>query len=52
MMTLAVPDVAAARRFFETGLGWKVNSTAPGAHASGYAVPPLVGLQKAPEGAK
>ncbi len=26
MTTLAVPDVAEARRFFETGLGWHVNS--------------------------
>lgn len=26
MTTLAVPDVAQARRFFEEGLGWKVNA--------------------------
>ncbi|WP_434051380.1 MAG: VOC family protein [Roseibium sp.] len=26
MTTLAVPDVATARRFFEDGLGWEVNA--------------------------
>ncbi|WP_298965369.1 VOC family protein [uncultured Roseibium sp.] len=26
MTTLAVPDVGAARKFFESGLGWKVNA--------------------------
>lgn len=26
MTTLAVPDVGAARQFFESGLGWKVNA--------------------------
>ncbi|TYC52264.1 VOC family protein [Rhodobacterales bacterium] len=26
LVTLAVPDVAVARRFFEQGLGWTVNS--------------------------
>ncbi|MEP3430881.1 MAG: VOC family protein [Roseibium sp.] len=27
MVTLAVPDIVEARRFFETGLGWKVNAS-------------------------
>ncbi|WP_299816708.1 VOC family protein [uncultured Roseibium sp.] len=41
MTTLAVPDVAEARRFFEKGLGWKVNA-APSPEVVFFQVPGCV----------
>ncbi|POF31740.1 VOC family protein [Roseibium marinum] len=38
MTTLAVPDVSEARRFFEEGLGWKVNA-APSPEVVFFQVP-------------
>ncbi|WP_428649970.1 VOC family protein [Roseibium sp.] len=38
MTTLVVPDVAEARRFFESGLGWQLNA-APSPDVAFYQVP-------------
>ncbi|KZM49242.1 VOC family protein [Labrenzia sp. OB1] len=41
MTTLAVPDVAEARRFFEKGLGWQVNA-APSPEVVFFQIPGYV----------